>query len=283
MGTRIRDLGHGKSLRSVAVAERGDEIFDDFLRDLEEKLDDPSLDRADVVRDVLARLYGVGDAAEGNGDPAGRALLASLDPRNVTLEPEYYADVDAERYAERKPLIWLWLMFDRSPAGRNLHLGNRLRGLLARRIFRHCGDNVRIFRNVEFTYGYNLWVGDDVILHRDVFLDDRGEIVLHDRTSLSDFAHVYSHSHHIEDQDDVTLDRTEIGPHARVTYHATVLSGRRVGKDAMVGSHALVTKDVPPYTVVGGIPARELTVKSEECPVCEGQQTPYVPRGGVEA
>ena len=37
-----------------------------------------------------------------------RAALLGLDPRNITLEPEYYADVDQERYARVKPLLWLW-------------------------------------------------------------------------------------------------------------------------------------------------------------------------------
>jgi len=285
MGTRIRDLGHEKSLRPVRIDETGKAAFDRFLEELERRLDDPDEDDSAVVAEVLADLYlEHGHPAPDREDlsAARAAAAACYDPRNVTLEPEYYSDMDPDRFYPRKPLIWLWIMFDRSPLGHNVYLGAQLRALLAGRIFEHCGDNVRIFRNVEFTYGYNLWVGDDVILHRDCFLDDRGRITLHDRTSISDFAHVYSHSHHIEDQDDVSLDHTELGPHARVTYHATVMSGVRVGKDAMVGSHAVVTRDVPEFTVVGGIPAREISVKSGSCPVCDGAKTPYVPREGVD-
>src|SRR5262249_56364444 len=40
-------------------------------------------------------------------------LVNILDARNASLEPEYYGDVDAKKYAERKPLIWFWMMFDR--------------------------------------------------------------------------------------------------------------------------------------------------------------------------
>ena len=45
----------------------------------------------------------------------GTILAYSLDPANVTLEPEYYPETDRERFARRKPLLWFWKMFDRSP------------------------------------------------------------------------------------------------------------------------------------------------------------------------
>ena len=73
-----------------------------------------------------------------------------------------------------KPLTWLWIMFDRSPLGQNAWLGHRLRRLLAERVFKRCGKNVKIWHLVEFSYGYNLSVGDDVVVHRGVLLDDAG-------------------------------------------------------------------------------------------------------------
>ena len=39
---------------------------------------------------------------------ATRLALNSMDPCNVTLEPEYYADCDQERFQRVKPLLWLW-------------------------------------------------------------------------------------------------------------------------------------------------------------------------------
>jgi acetyltransferase-like isoleucine patch superfamily enzyme len=182
-------------------------------------------------------------------------LAESLDPRNITLEPEYYGDVDAEKYAVRKPLIWFWQMFDRSPVGLNHWLGFRFRCMLGRHIFRHLGKHVKIFHNVEFTYGYNLTISDWCTIHKNVMLDDRGGIILHEGTSVSDYANVYSHTHNINLQADVTNKPTELGPHARVTYHATVLAGANVGENAMLGALGLATKPVPPATVAVGIPA----------------------------
>ena len=242
------------SYRGLQPTPQGQQVFEDWLGRLAARLQ-AGEDRNRVVSDTLLELYGPA------APPVSPLLAATLDPRNVTLEPEYYGDIDAARYAERKPLIWLWMMFDRSPAGLNHWLGFQLRRLLAGHIFRHCGANVKIFHGVEFSFGYNLTVEDDCVIHKYVLLDDRGEIILRRGTSISDYANVYSHSHALLDPAEVTNHRTEIGPRARVTYHATVLSGQRVGPDAMVGAMAVVTHPVAARHVVGGIPARLLKVK----------------------
>jgi acetyltransferase-like isoleucine patch superfamily enzyme len=216
--------------------------------------------RSQIVRDELVQLYlgrpyGGPPKATLNNELGIHTLTASLDPRNATLEPEYYGDIDAEKYAVRKPLIWFWQMFDRSPLGLNHWLGFRFRCMLGRHIFRHLGKHVKIFHNVEFTYGYNLTIEDSCTIHKNVMLDDRGEIILRQGTSVSDYANIYSHTHDINHQANVTNKVTELGPNARVTYHATVLAGASVGESAMLGAFGLATKPVPPCTVAVGIPA----------------------------
>lgn len=218
--------------------------------------------RSDVVCEALHQLY-LGRPSPGpDGQPAQRVLDYSFDPRNATLEPEYYGDVDAAKYAERKPLIWFWMMFDRSPVGLNHWLGYRVRYMLARHVFKHIGQNVKIFHGVEISLGYNLTVEDNCVIHKYVLLDDRGEIIIHEGSSISDYANVYSHTHDLNDSMLVTNQRTEIGPKARVTYHATVLSGATVGEHGLVGSMAVVPKRVEPYHIVVGIPAHTAKVKS---------------------
>ena len=152
-------------------------------------------------------------------------------------------------------------MFDRSPLGGNIHVGVRFRRLLAPYIFKRVGRNFKAFHFVEFSYGYNLEVGDDVVIHRNVLLDDRGGILIGDRVSISDYANVYSHTHSIVEQKDVSLLQTVICEDVRITYHATVLAGTTVGQNAMVGALALATRDVKPWHVNVGIPARSVRVK----------------------
>ena len=198
---------------------------------------------------------------------ATRLALATLDPRNVTLEPEYYAECDDARFQLVKPLLWLWYSFDRSPlGGQHVDLGVRLRRLLAPHIFKRCGANFKCFQHVEFSFGYNMEVGDDVVIHRHVLLDDRGGITLGNRVSVSDYANIYSHTHSIVEQRDVTNARTVLEDDVRITYHATVLAGVRVGRNAMVGANAVATKHVRAYHVNVGIPAKSVRVKPNAPP-----------------
>ena len=258
-------------LRRFSIGPIGEELYPRFVADLAEKLDDPALDRNVVVREALTQLYlgrTVGWDAEVS-DPSAplgvRTQLASFDPRNATLEAEYYKEIDLEKWARVKPLLWFWQMFDHSPVGRNIRLGTQVRAMLAPRVFRRCGRDIRIFHDVEFSFGYNLSVGDGVTIHRNVLIDDRGEVVIGNDVSISDYANIYSHGHAVEDIHDVSLARTVIGDRARITYHAVVLSGVEIGADAMVGSMGVASKPVAAGVIAAGIPAKPIgqkTVKS---------------------
>jgi acetyltransferase-like isoleucine patch superfamily enzyme len=260
-------------LRTVTLPDATSRVYDAWLAEIEGRLGEPGADWSRLTRDILYQLYypGFGDYDERVADartfPAARMALLSLDPRNVTLEPEYYADVDPARFARVKPLLWLWYSFDRSPlGGQNVHLGVRFRRLLAAHLFARCGRNFKCFQFTEFSYGYQLEVGDDVVVHRHVLLDDRGGITLGNRVSISDYANIYSHTHSIVDQKDVTNAPTVLEDDVRITYHATVLAGVRVGRNGMVGAAAVATKDVRPYHVNVGIPAKSIRVKPNAPP-----------------
>lgn len=240
-----------------------------WLEQIGGSLADMSLDRSVFCRDTLCELaypqYADDWESAVNDESlplATRVGLSSLDPRNVTLEPEFYAECDDTKFQRVKPLLWLWYSFDRLPiGGQNVDLGVRFRRLLAPHIFRKCGERFKAFQHVEFSFGYNMEVGDDCVVHRHVLLDDRGGIVMGNKVSVSDYANIYSHTHSIVDQADVTNAVTYLENDVRITYHATVLAGVRVGENGMVGASAVATKDVRPYHVNVGIPAKSVRVK----------------------
>ena len=255
----LRDLPH----RAITSAAR------DWLEGLHATLADPAADRVLLCRRTLTDIcypeYAENweTAVEDAKLPAAtRLALSAMDPRNVTLEPEYYADCNDARFQRVKPLLWLWYSYDRTPlGGQNVWLGVLLRRLLAPHIFKKCGENFKAFQHVEFSFGYNLEVGDDVVVHRHVLLDDRGGIRLGNNVSISDYANVYSHTHSIVDPREVTNVATVIDNGVRITYHATILAGVHVAEQGMVGAMAVATGDVRPYHVHVGIPAKSVRVK----------------------
>jgi acetyltransferase-like isoleucine patch superfamily enzyme len=258
-----------RPLRKIPSPAAGT-VAQEWLANISAQLDDPACDRALLCRTTLAELTYPDYAANWESAvndatvPLGtRVALFSLDPRNITLEPEYYAECDDEKFQRVKPLLWLWYSFDRTVAGgQNIEVGVQFRRILAKHIFRRCGENFKAFQHVEVSFGYNLEVGDNVVVHRHVLLDDRGGIVLGNRVSISDYANIYSHTHSIIDQKDVTNAATILDDDVRITYHATVLAGVHVNTQGMVGAMALATKDVLPYHVNVGIPAKTVRIKS---------------------
>lgn len=247
-----------------------------WLDEITHTLAEPGADRALLCRKTLTDLtfpeYAKNweTAVEDRTLPhATRLALASTDPRNITLEPEYYADCNDEKFQKVKPLLWLWYSFDRTVAGgQNVWLGVELRRILAKHIFKRVGENFKCFQNVEFSFGYSMEVGDNVVVHRHVLLDDRGGIQIGNNVSISDYANIYSHTHSIVEQKDVTNATTRLDDGVRITYHATVLAGVHVKEQGMVGAMAVATKDVRPYHVYVGIPAKSVRVK------------PNAPQGG---
>lgn len=263
-------------LRRVPVAEAAAREYDRWLDWLAEELSDPQCDRNELCRQILTDLYypELRDVDPNTLPLTTRIALLQMDPRNVTLEPEYYADIDTEKFARVKPLLWLWEMFDKSPLGENIDLGVRFRRILARHIFRRVGRNFKCFQFVKFSFGYNMEVGDDVVIHRYVLLDDRGGIVLGNRVSISDYANIYSHSHSIAESRDVATPKTVIGDGVRITYHATVLAGVHLAEDSMLGALGLATKDIGPGQVALGIPAKP---RLEKPPLAERPRYPHTP------
>ncbi|MEX1256228.1 MAG: acyltransferase [Gemmatimonadota bacterium] len=252
-------------LRSVPLPDSTRRAYDSWLKALDRELDRPDCDRNELCRKVLTEIYypGLAGADPSSLPEASRIALLQMDPRNITLEPEYYQETDAEKYARTKPLIWLWEMFDKSALGENVDLGIRFRRILAKRIFRKCGKNFKAFHFVKFSFGYNIEVGDGCVVHRHVLLDDRGGIRLGNGVSVADFANIYSHTHDIVDPHLIENPTTIIGDGVRITYHATVLAGVHVAEHSMVGALAVATRDTEPYTLHLGIPAKPVRKKPE--------------------
>jgi acetyltransferase-like isoleucine patch superfamily enzyme len=220
-----------------------EEVYRRWVRFLDEEFQRHSSAerRSEIVRDQLYQLY-LGRPHSGKlnltltSELPVNVLTLSLDPQNVTMEAEHFAEVDRERFAQRKPLLWFWQMFDRSPLGLNHWLGLRFRCMLGRHIFEHMGAGVKIYHGVDLTYGYNLSIGDGATIRQRALLNDRGGISIGDRAVIGSFARIFSQSHDVADYEKIHLQPTTIGVGAHIASHAIVLAGQHVAPGEVVGA-----------------------------------------------
>ena len=85
-----------RELSAQALAEND---YESFLTELERALTDGRRDPNAVVQETLTQIYYGNSVTRTEALPlAARVVLHTFDPRNVTTEPEYYTDIDAERY-----------------------------------------------------------------------------------------------------------------------------------------------------------------------------------------
>ena len=193
------------------------------------------------MRDQLYQLY-LGRPHGGKlnltltSELPGNVVSLSLDPQNVTMEAEHFPEVDRDLFARRKPLLWFWQMFDRSPVGLNHWLGLRFRCMLGHHIFEHLGTGVKIYHGVDLTYGYNLSIGDGVTIRQRALLNDRGGITIGKNAVIGSYSRIFSFSHDPEHYEKVRLQPTVIGDGALIATHAVVLAGQHVAPGEAVGS-----------------------------------------------
>ncbi|WP_430503600.1 acyltransferase [Haloparvum sp. PAK95] len=267
--------------RHVSLPDDAEAGIQAFIDEVDERLSSEE-DTCDVVRDVLIDLNGDRDAWEAwqageSVSKATRVRLQGYDPCNATLESEYYAEKDESKFQRSKHLQWLWRQFDATAMADNVDFALEFRQMLANHLFAECGDNCRFFKGISVTYGHNIEVGDNVVIHDDVHLDDRGKLTIGDRASLSDGVHVYSHDHDIVDQTEVRNYHTIVEQNARVTYDAMVRAGCKVGENSVVGARAVVQGDVPAHHIVVGMPAKSIRVKPGWESVAEELETGRLP------
>ncbi len=117
-------------------------------------------------------------------------------------------------------------------------------------------------------------IGENCILSKNVYIDTKA--VLGDRVKVQNNVNVY---HGVEVEDDVFLGpsmtftndfyprafnqdweitKTYVKKGASIGANATIVCGNTIGEYAMVAAGSVVTKDVPPYTLVAGNPAKKI-------------------------
>lgn len=134
---------------------------------------------------------------------------------------------------------------------------NRWRAMLLRMFGAKIGSKCRLTSSMEVWMPSRLFMGSNVWIDRGVNLYDVERITIGDNAIISDGAYICTASHDISKSDfPLTTAPVAIGAGAWVAAHARIMPGIKIGEGAVVGAGSVVTKDVEPWTVVAGNPAK---------------------------
>jgi acetyltransferase-like isoleucine patch superfamily enzyme len=130
------------------------------------------------------------------------------------------------------------------------------------------GARPTFYPGVWIAPGRNLSVGDDVDFALGVLVTTSGGVTIGDRALIGYRAQIISANHHIPEGRGRIFgsghDRAQvtIGDDVWVGANSIILPGITIGDGAVVAASSVVSKDVAPYTIVGGVPAKMIKVRT---------------------
>lgn len=138
-------------------------------------------------------------------------------------------------------------------------------------------DNTLILRGVEMLNPHNLQIGRGSVINRKVLLDARGGLEIGREVGIAERSVILTGAHGFEGGITDHVWRTRIEDKVFINLGAMVMPGVIVGEGAVIAAGSIVTKDVEPWSIVAGVPAKKI-----------GERTPFTDfelfrRGGPKA
>lgn len=119
------------------------------------------------------------------------------------------------------------------------------------------GKSTFLYRRVEVLYPRGLRLSDRVVVGWFCELDARGGITIGHDTNISSYVKMITGSHDVNDSDfTADFQPIHIRHHCWIATGAILLQGVTIGDGAVVAAGSVVTQDIPPYEIWGGVPAR---------------------------
>ena len=127
------------------------------------------------------------------------------------------------------------------------------------------GSKAVIYMGAEIRHPAAIEIGEGSIIGHRAILDGRGGLRIGRNVNFSTGVWIWTVQHDFRSPTfaDVSGPVT-IGDHAWLSCRVVVLPGVNIGEGAVVAAGAVVTNDVPPYTVVGGVPARKIAERPRD-------------------
>jgi maltose O-acetyltransferase len=138
---------------------------------------------------------------------------------------------------------------------------------LAYRIFGiRIGSGSTLHMFATFYNPANIRIGHDTIIGEWAVLDGRASLVIGNHVDIASNVMIYNAEHDIHSKDftKARMEKVTIEDYVFIGPRAIILPGVTLGRGAVVAAGAVVTRDVPALTIVGGVPAKEIGKRDEE-------------------
>jgi len=143
-----------------------------------------------------------------------------------------------------------------------LHLVGKIpshnfRKLIYRLVGIGIGKGSTIHMGARFYDPRRIKIGEDTIVGENVLLDGRDQLEIGNHTAIASEVMIYNSEHDPNRKDFGPITaRVVIGDYVFVGPRVIILPGVIVGKGAIIAAGAVVTKNIPPFMIVGGVPAK---------------------------
>ncbi|MCQ2409622.1 MAG: acyltransferase [Clostridia bacterium] len=179
--------------------------------------------------------------------------------KSFKLWNDYMPLMDEHPYTEeQRNYQILWESVDKVPLGINMDFAIPFRQIIAKKMFKKCGDGFVCNENCRFNFANQIEIGENVSWNAGCYIDAKGGVKFGDFSMLTEYVKIFTHSHSEADHMERTYKPVEIKEYAKVYTACTILPGVTIGKGAVCATGAIVTKDVEDFTLVGGIPAKPM-------------------------
>lgn len=129
------------------------------------------------------------------------------------------------------------------------------------------GRKAHIHMGIQFFNPSKVQIGEGTIIGQNAFLDGRDKLIIGRHVDIASDVLIYNSEHDINSVDFAPIHApVEIGDYAFIGPRAIILPGVKIGKGAVIAAGAVVTKDVPEFAIVGGVPAKEIGERKNKDP-----------------
>lgn len=119
-------------------------------------------------------------------------------------------------------------------------------------------ETVEIWQPFYTDYGKKTKFGKNVFVNHDCSFMDRGGITIGNNTKIGPKVCLITENHHTQPDKRRFLksEPITIGENVWIGANATILANTKIGDNSIIAAGAVVTKDIPPNTIVAGVPAK---------------------------